>query len=699
MKSKFTCLFLLLAAPLLRAQVTPSLMSYQGRVTDAAGVLIGNTTPANRSVLFKIYSAASGGTALYAETQTVTISGGEFSVLVGNGTGISGSPGPGAPASTPYKTIADIVNSGTYTSLYLGVTVDDGTAAADLEISPRQQMVSGAFAVRAKVAESVAGGAVTTAMMGDGQVSTAKIASGAVDSSRILDSSIVATDIANSTITAAKLDTGTIGFWTPVGSSVYRNGYVGIGEANPGFPLNFGTGLGFGDKISLWNNAGNSYGFGMQGALLQIHTDGAGSDVAFGYGSSAAMTETMRVKGNGNVGIGTSNPGEKLTISGGSLRVTSPSNPYATITNGSGQGWLAVASTAGSWSANAATNDVVLRSESAKLILQSGGSGAGIVIDTNNNVTIPNSLVVGRINTTNAIVAKGGNYNGSNGFTFDGSGDQDGGLFSPGDGTLTMFTNGSERMRITPSGYLGIGTSNPTSPLHVANTALNYVNATGTINGGNTNPADNFAGNLDLSIKADGSIVGLNLYITSDERIKEDLHPSDSARDLATLQGLQVTDYHLKDKLLHGGRPQKKLIAQQVKSLYPQAVSQGTNVTPDILQKAVCEDGWVELASDLQVGERIRLLGSQEETITEVLEVRPGGFRTAFKPADEKIYVYGREVDDFLCVDYDAIAMLNVSATQQLKKDSDAAILALQVKNAALEARLSALEKLLPAAK
>jgi len=63
------------------------------------------------------------------------------------------------------------------------------------------------------------------------------------------------------------------------------------------------------------------------------------------------------------------------------------------------------------------------------------------------------------------------------------------------------------------------------------------------------------------------------------------------------------------------------------------------------------------------------------------------------------VFVYGREVSDLRSVDYDAIAMLNVSATQQLKKDSDAAIVALQAKNAALEARLSALEKLLPAAK
>ncbi len=72
MKSKFTALFLLLAAPLLHAQATPSLMSYQGRVTDAAGVLIGNTTPANRSVIFKLYSASSGGSALPGALFTYT---------------------------------------------------------------------------------------------------------------------------------------------------------------------------------------------------------------------------------------------------------------------------------------------------------------------------------------------------------------------------------------------------------------------------------------------------------------------------------------------------------------------------------------------------------------------------------------------------------------------------------------------------
>ena len=107
---------------------------------------------------------------------------------------------------------------------------------------------------------------------------------------------------------------GTSGAFSPGILSIDVNGNVGIGTTAPGFPLNMANTLG--DKIALFGSSGVHYGLGVQNNLLQIHTDTSGGDVAFGYGSSAAMTETMRIKGNGNVGIGTASPAYKLDVNG-----------------------------------------------------------------------------------------------------------------------------------------------------------------------------------------------------------------------------------------------------------------------------------------------------------------------------------------------------------------------------------------------
>ena len=88
-----------------------------------------------------------------------------------------------------------------------------------------------------------------------------------------------------------------------------QNGNVGINQTKPESLLDvngnalFRGSLGFpdqlGDKISLWGKTESAhYGIGIQGSLLQIHTDGSTADIAFGYGKSDAFTETMRIKGN-----------------------------------------------------------------------------------------------------------------------------------------------------------------------------------------------------------------------------------------------------------------------------------------------------------------------------------------------------------------------------------------------------------------
>lgn len=83
--------------------------------------------------------------------------------------------------------------------------------------------------------------------------------------------------------------------------TVLRNGNVGIGTNTPGSLLSFADITG--DKISLYGSGPGHYGLGIQSALLQVYTDAAAANIAFGYGSSAAFTERMRIQNAGTDGM------------------------------------------------------------------------------------------------------------------------------------------------------------------------------------------------------------------------------------------------------------------------------------------------------------------------------------------------------------------------------------------------------------
>jgi len=192
----------------------PALINYQGNVRNAAGVAIGSTAPENRTVTFRFYNSATStapADRLWAESQSVTILAGNFSVLIGAGSPVTGQPNTG--------TFAEVFGKGP--TVYLGITVDDGDpGTTDPEISPRQQIVTTAFAFRATVAEGVdsaaikntmiAANAVTTTQINASAVTAEKIANNAVTSPQISDGTIATVDIADSSITTAKILDGTI---------------------------------------------------------------------------------------------------------------------------------------------------------------------------------------------------------------------------------------------------------------------------------------------------------------------------------------------------------------------------------------------------------------------------------------------------------------------------------------------------------
>lgn len=97
--------------------------------------------------------------------------------------------------------------------------------------------------------------------------------------------------------------------------TILDGGNIGVqGNINPVSPLSFANLVG--DKINLFNtDATHNYGLGLQGGLLQIHTNDNTADIVFGSGSSTAFNETVRFKGDGSVGIGTTSTGlGKLTV-------------------------------------------------------------------------------------------------------------------------------------------------------------------------------------------------------------------------------------------------------------------------------------------------------------------------------------------------------------------------------------------------
>jgi len=626
----------------------PGQISYQGFLTDGNGVPLAPTTPQNYSVLFNIYTAGTGGTTLWGESQVVTVDRGFFTVLLGVGSAING--------TFHTNDLTSLFNANNAQSRYVGLTVQ-GLPGVTTEIAPRLQLLSAPFAL-------MAANAVNAAF-----ATNAGSASYATNAANVTGSgTIQSTNLASN-----------IGVWSASGGNIFRpGGNVGIGTSTPSSLLNLkGGNLTLNSGSLLMDNDGIIYGANTSGTYEQCLIPRWGDNVTyFNYGTGGlsirndnSSIAAMFMNNSGYVGINNTSPLYPLDVYG-SIRASYPVNPEVSVTTGTGTLELSIASNAGAWSGGAAVNDAIIRSDNGKLLLQ--------------------------------------------------------------------YSSGQPAITISTANYVGVGTTTPGVPLDVV--GYNYPNTSAWVFSPNYG-YDQYVGgglagysgytweatgpNLPVSIRGQYLMEAYGYMTASDQRIKDVVGRTDTRRDLETIDRLVVTDYRLKDRAEMGDRPMKGLIAQEVQGVVPEAVSKGRRFIPSIY--ATAEGMSFDPAAktltisvgkphELRSGDKVRLISKEATAEKEVLSVSSD---RAFTVGDvssqpEKLFVYGRQVDDFLTVDYNRIFTTGISAIQELHhemellaKQKDGEIARLRdansvlakgladqaLKSDALQARLEKLEK------
>jgi hypothetical protein len=234
----------------------------------------------------------------------------------------------------------------------------------------------------------------------------------------------------------------------------------------------------------------NGWEVGMKGS-------GDSYGYVFSYGDiGTASNERMRITSAGNVGIGINNPLANLHIespTGGVLRISSSD----TSVDGGSLGKLEFYSNDTSSGASGVKGEISSVDNSGfgqnyDLIFKTGRTSGGVnVLDEQMRINANGFLGIGVTNNAlffnqaeNLVIGQDGNMgmtlysatSGNNVIAFadvaDGanSGFNAGGclIYEHGSDSFITRVNGSERMRITSSGNVGIGESNPLVPLHIS---------------------------------------------------------------------------------------------------------------------------------------------------------------------------------------------------------------------------------------
>lgn len=241
-------------------------------------------------------------------------------------------------------------------------------------------------------------------------------------------------------------------------SSSSSDTYVGIGTTSPGVKLHVNSGTT--NNVAYFESTDTTARIVLKDNSGEVHLNAVGDDMVFA--TSSGGSQKMRITSAGNVGIGTTNPGGKLTVSANGAEGIEffPNN----FTNGNtiqhydrtGLAYSSVKTIAGDHRFNIGTSE-------AMRITSAGNVGIG--------TTSPSEKLDVRDGTITSRDSGNVNYAELDrfaGLTLKGNGAGSKYISTPNTDDLGFKTNNTEKMRITSSGNVGIGTTAPSQKLHVA---------------------------------------------------------------------------------------------------------------------------------------------------------------------------------------------------------------------------------------
>jgi hypothetical protein len=584
----------------------PDRMTYQGFIAGSDGVALGNTAPKNYDVIFRIYDGEGSNTPIWGEQQTVTVDKGYFSVLLGEGAATPGTPNAGISLSS-------LFNSASASDRYVGFTVKGvGSGGTDVEILPRVRLMSSPYA--------------------------------------FLSNKALAAD------TAALADNAT--------SAARATGALKLVQESNGAELLGGAGDQLSVKGNLLVDAGKYIMLGAGSGK-----DGSAGMISYQFHSP----DSLEI-----LGAGTTAANRKITLyaEGGSTFIGNASFLNNVGVNGN-LGVSGILAQGNTQLHPAIDGGIVFGVNRTKEFPWNGsihygfGSGPGgqdtLVIEGGGN------LVASRSVTT---YAEGGFY-----------------LYGPlampvGQPIQLGFNSPGKEGSAGTIGYqtfstgldiVGAGTSIDRHVVLHGSTTISTMNASARYPLEILGYKERFG--TGISIRAEWNVLAKQFVLESDRRNKDILGISSAEKDLENLRKIRVTDYRFKSIPNHTQPVVKGVIAQEVVDMLPNAVSMGPNIIPcDRVLAAV--SNWksgdrslsLKLEADhgLAAGQAIRVeadglpMTLTVESVSDARTIEVSGMIATSEP--KLVALVGREVKDFLSVDYQQINMTAVSALQEVDR-------------------------------